>query len=279
MIAYYIHHLSPFLVQFSGGIGIRYYGLAYALGFLFLWIGLRWQRKRGWLELSSRQVDDLVFWIALGGVLIGGRLGYCLLYDFAHSIREPWSIFEIWKGGMSSHGGIVGVLIVFSIASYKWKIPFFQIADAATWCAPIGIFLGRLANFINGELWGRPTDVPWAVIFPEAPLVDGQAVPRHPSQLYEAFLEGIVLFGLLTYIRFQIKTTGSVSIGFLFFYSLLRIIGECFREPDAHIGYYFGFLTQGQLLSLLTLLLSFILFYMRKKWLVETQKESIVSKH
>ncbi|ACD84032.1 prolipoprotein diacylglyceryl transferase [Candidatus Methylacidiphilum infernorum] len=277
MIAYFVHHLSPFLIQFSAGFGIRYYGLAYVLGFVFLWLGMRWQRKRGWLELSVRQLDDLVFWIALGGVMIGGRLGYCLLYDFFHTLKEPWSVFEIWRGGMSSHGGILGVLIVLFWASWKWKKPFFQIADAAVWCAPIGIFFGRVANFINGELWGRPTTLPWGVVFPDAPLVDGQVVPRHPSQLYEALLEGVVLFGILTYLRFRKGTAGAVSIGFLFSYSLLRIIGECFREPDLHIGYYFGFATQGQLLSLFTLLLAFVLLYMKKRGILKTSKESIAA--
>ncbi|QSR89572.1 prolipoprotein diacylglyceryl transferase [Methylacidiphilum caldifontis] len=278
MIAYFVHHLSPFLIQFSNGFGIRYYGLSYALGFFFLWLGMRWQRKHGLLELSTRQIDDLVFWIALGGVMIGGRLGYCLLYDFFHTVREPWFVFQIWKGGMSSHGGILGVLIVLFWASRKWKVPFFHIADAAVWLAPVGIFFGRLANFVNGELWGRPTTLPWGVIFPDAPMINGQAVPRHPSQLYEALLEGVVLFGILTYLRFRKKSAGSVSIGFLFSYSLLRILGECFREPDLHIGYYFGFVTQGQILSLFTLALSFVLLYLKKRKILSGSKRSLACK-
>jgi len=265
MLAYYVDNLSPYLVRFPGGWGIRYYGLAYLLGFLFLWWGLHYQQKKGWLRLSHRQIDDLVFWLALGGVIAGGRLGYCLFYDLPHILSDPLELFALWRGGMSSHGGIAGVLIVLFLSARRWKIPFFHLADAVVWCTPVGLGLGRIANFINGELWGRPSSVPWAVVFPEAPPVLGAPVPRHPSQLYEAALEGLFLFALVAWLRARGSREGTVALSFLAGYSVVRILAECFREPDAQIGFYFGFLTQGQLLSGVTLVLAGILWWLKRR--------------
>lgn len=262
MIAYYTHNLSPFLIEFGHGWGLRYYGLSYVLGFLFLYFGLRYQIKRGWCRLPLSLVDNYVFALALGGVVIGGRLGYCLFYDFTATLHDPLRVFRVWEGGMASHGGILGVIVVMLICARRYRLPFYQLADAAAWCCPIGLGLGRLANFINGELWGRVTEVPWAVIFPAA----GDGLPRHPSQLYEALLEGFVLFLLLHFMRCRVKRDGAVALTFVGAYGVLRIIGECFREPDAPIGYYFGWLTQGQLLSLGLVVLAVILnvFRLRK---------------
>ncbi|MDE1170491.1 MAG: prolipoprotein diacylglyceryl transferase [Verrucomicrobium sp.] len=248
-LAYYVDTLSPFLVEFGHGLGLRYYSLAYLLGFLFLYAGLHFQARRGYLPLKAAEVDDLVVWLALAGVIGGGRLGYCLFYDFGTTWREPWTIFELWRGGMASHGGVIGVILVMLVFARKHHIRFYTLADAAALCTPVGLGLGRIANFFNGELWGRPATVPWAVIFPKAPWVGGVPVPRHPSQIYEALLEGVVLFTVLFLVRRATRREGAVALAFMAIYGIVRIVGECFREPDAPIGYYFGFITQGQLLS------------------------------
>ena len=248
-LAWYVDNFSPFFIEFGRGIGIRYYGLSYALGYLFLYVFLRQQVKWGWCSLTREQADALVLWICLLGVFVGGRLGYCLLYDFPETIRHPWTLFFVWEGGMASHGGIIGVILVMVWFARSRKVPFWNVADATALCTPVGLGLGRIANFINGELWGRPTTVPWAVYFPRAPLVNEAPVPRHPSSLYEAALEGLLLFLLLLWIRKGTRRDGVVAISFLALYSLFRIIAECFREPDIQIGYYLGFATQGQLLS------------------------------
>jgi phosphatidylglycerol:prolipoprotein diacylglycerol transferase len=250
MLAYYVHHFSPFLIQFHEQFGLRYYGLAYALGFVFLYFGLHYLSRKGWSQLPPRLIDDFVAWMCLAGVIGGGRLGYCLLYDFQHTLRNPLSIFQLWHGGMASHGGIAGAIAVLYFYGRRHQIPFYNLADSAALCTPLGLGLGRIANFINGELWGRPTTVSWAWIFPDATLVQGVNVPRHPSQLYEAALEGLLLFIILWTLRFRVKRDGVIALTFVGTYAVLRFIVEFFREPDAPIGYYFGWATQGQLLSL-----------------------------
>jgi phosphatidylglycerol:prolipoprotein diacylglycerol transferase len=249
MLAYYEHSFSPFLIHFYGQWGIRYYGLAYALGFVGLYFGLVWQSRRGWNRLRGDAISDFLTWM-IAGVIIGGRLGYCLLYAWPETVHNPLSIFRVWDGGMASHGGILGSIAAIYFCARKNKIPFYNLADATALCCPPALFLGRIANFINGELWGRPATVAWAVIFPGAPLVGGVNVPRHPSQLYEALLEGLLLFLILLALRFKARTDGVVALSFMAGYAALRFVGECFREPDAEIGYYFDWLTQGQLLSL-----------------------------
>lgn len=268
MFAYYVHDLSPFLIRFYGELGIRYYGLAYVLGFVFLLWGLRYQARKGWLPLTPAQIEDFTFVSCLIGVVLGGRLGYCLFYEREDWIQDPLMIFKVWKGGMASHGGIVGVIGAMIYFARKSKIPFYTLADAAAFCTPVGLGLGRLANFINGELWGRPSEVSWAVIFPHAPRVLGEMVPRHPSQIYQALLEGLLLFLILWVIRHRTQKTGVVALSFMFFYAVFRIIGECYREPDLEIGYLWSGLTQGQILSLVMLLVTlgliFIQFRRRK---------------
>ncbi len=275
LAAYYVDTFSPTLYDFGHGIAIRYYGLAYLLGFLACYFGLRWQVKRGWCPLTLPQVDDLTFLYVVPGVLVGGRLGYCLLYAWPETVRSPWSILTVWHGGMASHGGMVGVIVAMLLFSRRHRIPFYTAADAAAICTPIGLGLGRIANFINGELWGRPTDVPWAVIFPQAPPIGGVMAPRHPSQLYEAALEGLVLFLILIWVRVRTlhpRRDGAVALAFLSIYAMFRIIVECFREPDLQIGYLFGihaygFLTQGQFLSFLLIGLAWVLaFLQRPQW-------------
>lgn len=259
MFAFWVHDLSPFLIRFGPNWGIRYYGLAYALGFVILYLGLHYQARRGWSRLRGPAIDNFVTWMALAGVIAGGRLGYCLLYDWKHTAANPLSIFEVWNGGMASHGGIIGAITVLYFYSRAHRIPFYNLADATALCTPVALGLGRIANFINGELWGRPSTVPWAVIFPEAPRIDGINVPRHPSQIYEAFLEGVVLFSILWVLRHRTKRDGVVALSFMGGYAILRIIGEQFREPDENIGFLWFGITQGQALSFGMLILTIIL--------------------
>ncbi len=256
-LAYYVDRLSPFLFRFGHGLGLRYYGLAYVLGFLIAYAGLRWQVRLGLCRLNEKQADDLALVAIPLGVIVGGRLGYCFLYDLPQTLHRPWSILEVWQGGMASHGGILGVIVVMLWTARRHGIPFYNIADAAALCTPLALGLGRIANFINGELWGRPATVPWAVLFPKAP--DGGLIPRHPSQLYEAGLEGLLLFLILLIVRLNTKREGAVALTFVGAYGLVRIAGECFREPDVQIGYYLGAITQGQLLSVLLIVAALVL--------------------
>jgi phosphatidylglycerol:prolipoprotein diacylglycerol transferase len=246
-MGYYTHDLSPFLWQFNETWGIRYYGLSYLAGFLVVYFGLRWFRARQWSALTDDQIGDLMVWVVVG-VLLGGRLGYALFYDWHRTVADPVSIFAFWRaggiGGMASHGGVVGVLLALLWFTRKQRIDFWQLLDNLSVLGPVGVGLGRIANFINGELWGRPTSVPWAVIFPEA-----GPEPRHPSQLYQAMGEGFLLCGILFWLRGRGWPTGVISGLFLILYAINRTIAEFFREPDRHIGFYFGWLTQGQLLS------------------------------
>ena len=258
LFAYFVEQPRPFvpLLPHFGGWGIRFYSLAYLTGFYILFIGLRWQARRGWSLLRGDAVVDYVTWVALAGVIVGGRLGYCLLYEPHRTFTDPLSFFMLWKGGMASHGGIAGVILVMMFFSRAKKIPFYNLADATAFCVPVTLGLGRCANFLNGELWGRPTGSWWGVVFPGAPWVDGMNVPRYPSQLIEALLEGVVLQLILFAVRFSTRREGAVALTFMAGYAVLRIIGEQFREPDEDIGFWFGAITQGQLLSGLMLLVT-----------------------
>lgn len=230
MFGFYTHDLSPFLIQFGGGWGIRYYGMAYVVGFLAWFYGLGWFRRLGWSHLQEEQISELLFYTVLG-VLVGGRLGYSVLYDWTETVRNPLSIISFWDGGirgMASHGGIFGALLGFSLWARKSRVDGWAVADNAAVIAPVGIFLGRIANFINGELWGRASQVPWAVIFPEA-----GSQPRHPSQIYEALGEGLFLGLVMAGIRSRSpKPTGQVMAAFFILYGVVRIGLEVFREPD-----------------------------------------------
>jgi phosphatidylglycerol:prolipoprotein diacylglycerol transferase len=257
--AYFTWHPHPFLFRIGENWGIRYYSLAYLIGFLVLFFGLRWQAKRGWSSLRGNAISDYVTWIAMAGVILGGRLGYCLLYAPRQTFTDPTYFFTVWKGGMASHGGILGVILVMIFYARAKKIPFYNLADATAFCVPITLALGRCANFLNGELWGRSTNVWWGVVFPDAPLVHGVNVPRHPSQLYEALLEGLLLQLILIVVRFSAKREGTVALTFMAGYAILRIVGEQFREPDSDVGFWFGTITQGQLLSGVMLLATALL--------------------
>ena len=247
VFAYYVHDLSPFLIEFGKGWGIRYYGLAYVAGFLAWYYGLRWFRQKGWSSLNDSQISELLLYTVLG-VLLGGRLGYCLLYDGAETLRNPLSVIAFWHGGlqgMASHGGIAGALAGFLLWARKDRGDGWAVADNAAVLAPVGIFLGRIANFINGELWGRPAQVPWAVIFPQS----GTGTPRHPSQIYEALGEGLVLGLAMLWLRSKNpRPSGKVAGTFFVFYGMIRILMEFFREPDFGDPLWAG-LSRGQWFS------------------------------
>ena len=235
-------------VLFSlGPFAIRWYALAYVAGILLGWRLIRnLVRQPGW-RVTPEQVDDLVFYITLG-VIVGGRMGYVLFYQPGHFLADPLSILAVWRGGMSFHGGLLGVLVAPFWFARRRGLAFFELTDALAVATPIGLLLGRIANFINAELWGRVTDVPWAIIFPTA-----GPEPRHPSQLYEAGLEGLVLLAVMLWCArgpYRPATRGTLSGVFLIGYAVARIVVEFFREPDAHLGYLAGVITMGQLLSL-----------------------------
>ena len=237
--------IDPVLVE-VGPLVIRWYALAYIAG-----IVLGWRLARRLVQLrpvaaTPEQVDDFVTWVTLG-IILGGRLGYVLFYRPGHYLWNPLEILAVWQGGMSFHGGAVGVILAIVLFARRHRLDMFALADRTTAVVPIGLFFGRLANFINGELWGRVTDVPWAMAFPGA-----GPEPRHPSQLYQAGLEGLALFALLMALVWNpaIRARrGFVSGAFLAGYGAARFIGEFFRQPDAHLGFLFAGATMGQLLS------------------------------
>lgn len=238
--------ISPIIFQI-GPFALRWYSMAYLLGILFAWWLAAKRIQKYQIPLTSSNLEDVVFYITLG-IILGGRLGYVLAYGNGQFWNNPWEIFAVWHGGMSFHGGIVGVIIASYIAARKIKFPFLRLTDLAAPLVPVGIFLGRLANFINDELWGRLTDVAWAVRFPR-----GGYLPRHPSQLYEACLEGILLFAALNLMwrsKWCRERKGFISGAFLLGYALCRTIVEQFREPDAQLGFLWCGLTMGQLLSI-----------------------------
>src|SRR6201995_525068 len=236
-----------------GPIAIRWYALAYIGGIVLGWLYARSLVKNekvwgGPAPISVIQLDDFILWVALG-IILGGRTGYVLFYNLPFFVEHPAEIFELWKGGMSFHGGFIGCVIAVMWFARKNQIPILSLGDITTAVGPIGLFLGRIANFINGELWGRPADrdLPWAMLFPT-----GGPLPRHPSQLYEAGMEGILLFTILAVmIRFgALKRPGLILGSFIPLYALARITGEHFREPDVQLGFLCGGLTMGMLLSL-----------------------------
>lgn len=240
--------INPILIS-VGPLAVRWYALAYIVGIIAGWFYARaiivserlWGGKAPFTVLDF---DDFVIWITLG-IILGGRTGYVLFYNFPHFAAHPIEILQLWNGGMSFHGGVIGCAVAIIAFALRRRIPMLSLADVTCAVAPIGLFLGRLANFINGELWGRPTDVPWAMVFP-----NGGPIPRHPSQLYEAALEGVVLFILLALVvrAGGLKRRGLVAGVFTLGYGVARITGELFREPDIQLGFLWGGLTMGMLL-------------------------------
>ena len=298
MFAYYIDHFSPFILgPWNIGpfheIGVRWYGTAYVAAFLLGYLMLCWFSRHGYSELPEEKVGDFIAATALWGVLLGGRLGYALFYDLHNMLQEPLRFFRVWEGGMASHGGILGIVIFTLWYARRHKISWMGLGDNLVVAAPLGIFLGRCANFINGELFGRIAHVPWAMQFPlelfqdrglelraveaceriNPELTSADAIvtaaqtsepvraalagilnPRYPSQLIEAGLEGLLLFALLWLLRTRTRVAEGVTTGaFFVLYALLRIFGEQFREPDVGVAFTLG-LTRGQFLSLFMIL-------------------------
>lgn len=241
----WVHEIDPIAVAL-GPLKIHWYGLMYLVGFASAWYlgGKRARRPgSGWTE---DQVSDLIFWGAVG-VVLGGRFGYVLFYNFGQFLDDPLWLFAVWEGGMSFHGGLLGVIAAIGYFSHKYQKSYFEIGDFVAPLIPIGLGAGRVGNFIGGELWGRPTDQSWGVIFPRA----GDMMARHPSQLYEFALEGVVLFTLLWFYSSKPRPKMAVSALFLILYGLFRSSVEFFRQPDVQLGFVaLDWMTMGQLLSL-----------------------------
>jgi phosphatidylglycerol:prolipoprotein diacylglycerol transferase len=303
MLSYYLHNLDPFIFRLWDNVGPRWYGLAYVLAFVCGFALLTQFSKRGYLDLSQAAVGDFVTWTALFGVMVGGRLGYVVFYR-PEMLREPLSILRVWEGGMSSHGGMLGVVLFSLYYARRHKISWTNLGDNLVVAVPIGLFLGRCANFINGELYGRIASVPWAMQFPKellepanvaeaeralaacqqinpslgsveavveavrtypaiAEALRGILSPRHPSQLYEALLEGVVLFAILWFVRTRLRTPNGLLTGlFMICYGAFRIVVEYFREPDAPLV---GMFTRGQFFSFFVVLLGIGFIVVAKK--------------
>ena len=248
----YIHDLNPILINF-GFFEIRWYSIAYIFGILIGW----WLAKKIiFFKIENKIIifdlklfDDLISYIIIS-IILGGRIGYVIFYNFSYYLNNPIDIFKIWEGGMSFHGALIGIIVGTYFFSKKIKINTYFFLDIIACVAPVGIFFGRIANFINGELYGKPGSFTWSVVFPKIDMI-----PRHPSQLYEAFLEGIILFSILITLIFKKNIRIGVCSGlFMILYGVFRILAEQFREPDKQIGYLFDLFSMGSILSLIMLL-------------------------
>jgi phosphatidylglycerol:prolipoprotein diacylglycerol transferase len=246
-------NINPILIDL-GPIRVSWYGFMYVLGFLASYLLVRYQIKKKDFGVSRLDVENLLFYLILG-LIIGARLGYVLFYDLKMYLADPLEIFAVWHGGMSFHGGLIGVLFVGIFFCRKHKKSFWKVADLFIVTVPIGLGLGRIGNFINGELYGRVTQVPWGMIFPK-----GGPLPRHPSQLYESGLEGGVLFLILWFLKNRNLPDGALLAVFLSFYGLFRFTVEFFREPDPQLGFILGPLTMGQILSSFMIVGGIVLF-------------------
>lgn len=253
----YIHNLDPIIINF-GFLEIRWYSLAYIFGIFLGFYYAKYLIKKFWYKenINVQVLDNFLIYLILG-IILGGRLGYILFYNFNYYYQNPLEILFLWQGGMSFHGGVIGVLIASLIFAKKNNVKILVLTDIVVCATPIGIFLGRIANFINGELYGKKTFSDYGVIFPKIDME-----PRHPSQLYEAILEGLILFFLLNIIlKFKKKLfNGQLSCYFLIFYSIFRIISELFREPDKHIGYIIFNISLGTIISFSFLIFGIIAF-------------------
>ena len=257
-----VHNFDPVLVDL-GVLQIRWYSIAYILGIALGWvcaikiIQFTKINKFKYDPIEKNKFDDLLLYLVLG-IVLGGRLGYVIFYNFTYYMQNFHEIIKLWQGGMSFHGGLIGIVVSIIIFFKSKKKYFFKISDIIACVAPIGIFFGRIANFINGELYGKFSTLPWAVIFP-----DGGSFARHPSQIYEALLEGCLLFLLINFLALKkdlLFKPGCISGIFLILYSILRIISEIFREADQHLGYFFNYLSMGTLLSFATLSIGTVIF-------------------
>ena len=239
-----IHDINPVFLSL-GDFHIYWYGIMYLIAFLIAFLLGNLYIKNEVIKIHRNQFSDLLFYCFLG-VFIGGRLGYSLFYNLSSTLDNPLTIFYLWNGGMSFHGGFFGVLVSIIYFSKKNKVSFFLISDFIVKLVPIGLFTGRIGNFINGELWGKPTDLAWGVVFPKIDIL-----PRHPSQLYEAFFEGVILFLILNFVISKNTKVSHTTAYFLVLYSIFRFTIEFFRVPDNHIGYLmFSWVTMGQILCI-----------------------------
>ncbi|HSB97303.1 MAG TPA: prolipoprotein diacylglyceryl transferase [Spongiibacteraceae bacterium] len=259
----YAPNIDPVAIHL-GPLAVRWYGLAYLSGFVLAWLLATRRARRADSPVTPAQVEDIIFSGAMG-VILGGRCGYVLFYNFDKFLHDPLWLLRVWEGGMSFHGGALGVIIAMVWYARRQRLHFGQLWDFIAPLVPLGLLLGRLANFINQELWGRPSDVPWAMVFP---LTDPQLLARHPSQLYEALLEGVALFAILWIFSRKPRPTFAVGGLFLFFYGVFRFGVEFLREPDEQIGFAaLGWMSRGQELSLPMILAGaglFIYAYTRK---------------
>lgn len=257
MIGLEFPSVSPIIFS-VGPLAIRWYSMAYLAGIVIAWFLATKSVKKYQLPISKENLENAVFYATLG-IILGGRLGYVLFYGSGEFWQNPLQILAIWQGGMSFHGGAVGAVLGLYYTSHLSHVKFLQITDLAALYAPIGIFLGRMANFVNDELWGRETDVAWAVRFP-----NGGYVPRHPSQVYEAITEGLLMFVILNavwHFKWIRQRSGFTSALFVLFYATFRTWLENYRQPDAQLGFLYAGLTMGQLLSLPLFFLGFYLIY------------------
>jgi phosphatidylglycerol---prolipoprotein diacylglyceryl transferase len=248
---------GPFKIPWLGLIGpleVRWYGFMYLMGFCAAYFVIRSELKRKQGPIPAAQADDMLFYLIVG-LLIGARIGYVLFYNLEAYLAAPWEIFFVWYGGMSFHGGLIGMVISGYLFARQRHVNFLELADIGALAAPIGLLLGRIGNFINCELFGRVTTAPWGIVFPA-----GGNLPRHPSQLYEAFFEGLVLFCLLWFSRTRITRYGQVLALFLVGYGVFRFSIEFFREPDPQLGFLFHWLTMGQILCAFMILTGVLLF-------------------
>lgn len=274
-MTHYIHNINPIVFEIGGPLAVRWYGLSYLLGFIAAILLLRRWSKKGEFEVPGPEVSNFVVMLAFFGVFLGGRLGYVLFYGFDEFLKNPLYAVKVWEGGMSSHGGFIGVILFILWYARKHRHSFWNLTDNMACTASLGFAFGRLANFVNGELWGRVTDVQWGVIFPQElglrygqydlPMISklveaGELLPRHPSQLYQAGTEGFLVFGIMLLLRRTAwgKRPGMLSTGYLVLYALARIAMEFFREPDSTI--YFGWLTKGQLYSALMIIVAILIY-------------------
>ena len=251
-----------------GPLQFRWYGLMYVLGLVAAYFLIKRRASARHVALNTVQLSDLIMYAALG-VFLGGRLGYTLFYNAAYYVQHPVSILAVWEGGMSFHGGLLGACLAIWLFCYNKGFPVYAIADLAVQAVPVGLGLGRLGNFINGELYGRPADVAWCMVFPRG----GEAC-RHPSQLYEAVLEGALLFVVLWVLARKPRPPGMIFWSFIAGYGVLRNVVELFREPDAHLGFVLGPFTMGQLLSLPMILLGLVMIMVTYRSSLATAKHT-----
>ncbi len=260
MSQYYVHNIDPVIFDL-GPLQIRWYGLMYVIGFLISGYILKVLVKKNFFKITEDKIDSLITHMILC-MFIGARTFYVFIYNWDYYSKNLIDLLAVWKGGLSFHGALVGLIVGGYLFAKKNKLTFFEVMDSVALAGTQGLFFGRMGNFINGELYGRPTNSKFGMIF----LQGGGPYPRHPSQLYEAFLEGILLSLLLWLIEKKTKTYGMVSAFFMIGYGVFRFIVEFFREPDSQLGYYLGYITMGQILCFLMIAAGIGLFFYVKKW-------------